>query len=185
MLDGGASLGASVNVGVMNNISQALGLGRASETLASALGLKKKDYSTEEWGTNEQNRGRAGEFNFGTYGTLNSDVKAAFGKMNPTDENWIAQSFDIDGDRRVSENEYYQWHHTAHGAKEGRPIDLVQTLTDILNPGTLPVAGNTQVPTSPQPQTPLVPQAPARPAAPIRQLRRPTLPRSGIVGALG
>lgn len=61
------------------------------------------------------------------YVAANDDVQNAFNTLSPQNQRYLmAQGFDDNGDRRISQGEYGNFHYNTHGSAEGRAMPAPQ-----------------------------------------------------------
>lgn len=101
----------------------------AGQALASVFGVKGKGSggsAVDQWGTPQENAGEAQGFDGAAYMNQHGDLVSAFNNLSDRDERYIATSFDFDGNGRIDQNEYGNWHYQTYGKNEGRAVPAAQ-----------------------------------------------------------
>lgn len=95
----------------------------SGQALASVLGIRGRGNggsAVDQWGTPQENAGEAQGFDGAAYLNQNGDLVSAFNNLSDRDQRYIATSFDFDGNGRIDQNEYGNWHYQTYGRDEGR-----------------------------------------------------------------
>jgi hypothetical protein len=124
-LEGGPGVLSSLTTGGTNRISQALGLGKMTDTVGRLFGIqKKRTDATDIWGTAAKNAAAASKFDYTDYGNstgLKDAYEKAIADTSPQgqkDLRFQEASYDVNGDKKLSLGEFVQW--WAEQTPEGR-----------------------------------------------------------------